>query len=74
MEGTAHSVVATEAKRDVGHASADLGAWAHALDLPCGTEEVHGIVVVLRQASADRQDVGVEDDVLVANTHARMGR
>lgn len=42
----------------------DLAAGAHFLELRRGVEEVHSIVVVLRQASADGQDVGVEDDVL----------
>ena len=30
----------------------------------CAPDEVHSVVVVLRQAGADGQDVGVEDDVL----------
>ena len=64
VEATAHSLVATEAEGDVGDATADLAAWAHALDLASCADEVHGIVVVLCHASADGEHVGVKDDVL----------
>jgi hypothetical protein len=64
VEGTAHCFVATEGEGNVGHTAADLGARAHTLDLCGGLEEVHCVVVVLRHACADGQDVRVEDDVL----------
>ena len=69
VEGAANSLVATEGERDVGHATADLGTRAHALDLASCAEEVHGIVVVLGQACADSEDVGVKDDVLWLKAH-----
>mmetsp|Transcript_7282 Transcript_7282/g.22028 ORF Transcript_7282/g.22028 Transcript_7282/m.22028 type:complete len:1134 (+) Transcript_7282:306-3707(+) len=61
---TAHRLVAAEAERQVGHAARDLGARADALDLARGVDEVDSVVVVLRHARANRQDVRVEDDVL----------
>mmetsp|Transcript_21753 Transcript_21753/g.56693 ORF Transcript_21753/g.56693 Transcript_21753/m.56693 type:complete len:385 (+) Transcript_21753:624-1778(+) len=69
VEATAHSLVAAEAEGDVGHAPADLGARAHALDLPRGADKVHGIVVVLSHAGADGQDIGVKDDILWVEAH-----
>jgi hypothetical protein len=33
------------------------------LDLPGGLDEVQGVAVVLLDASGDREDVGIEDDV-----------
>jgi hypothetical protein len=69
VEGAPHCLVAAEAEGNVGHAAADLGAGAQPLDLPRGTEEVHRIVVVLRQARAHGQDVGVKDDVLGVEAH-----
>jgi len=35
----------------------------------CALEEVDGVVVVFRQAGANSQDVGVEDDVLGVKAH-----
>eukprot|EP00983_Pelagomonas_calceolata_P109760 1159591-Pelagomonas_calceolata.AAC.9 len=72
VEATAHSLVAAEAEGDVGHAPADLGARAHALDLPRGADKVHGIVVVLSHAGADGQDIGVKDDILQGQGSNRM--
>jgi len=69
VEGAPHRLVAAEGEGNVGHAAADLGAGAHALDLARGADEVHGVVVVLRQASAHGEDVGVEDDVLGVETN-----
>ena len=45
-------------------AAADLAARADPLDLPSRPDEVDSVVVVLRQAGADGENVGVEDDVL----------
>ena len=64
MEATAHCLVATEAEGDVGDATTDLAARAHALDFTSCTDEVHSIVVVFRHAGADGEHVGVKDDVL----------
>eukprot|EP00983_Pelagomonas_calceolata_P062947 1147521-Pelagomonas_calceolata.AAC.3 len=42
----------------------DLGTRAQPLDLRGGGEEVHSIVVVLRQAGPNGQDIGVKNDIL----------
>ena len=69
MEGAPNRLVAAEGEGDVGHAAADLGAGALPLDLARGTDEVDGVVVVLRQAGAHGEDVGVENDVLRVEAH-----
>ena len=69
MEGAPNRLVAAEGEGDVGHAAADLGAGALPLDLARGTDEVDSVVVVLRQAGAHSEDVGVENDVLRVEAH-----
>jgi hypothetical protein len=64
VESTPHSLIASEAEGNVGDTTADLGAWAHPLDLTGSPDEVDCVVVVLCHASANGQDVGVKDDVL----------
>ena len=68
VEAPPHCLIASEGEGNVGDASADLAARALPLDLPCGTDEVHSVVVVLRHASAHCQDVGVKDDVFWVKT------
>ena len=65
VERATHGLVATEAECDVAHASADLAAGAHALDLARRVDEVDGVFVVLSHARADREDVRVEHDLVV---------
>ncbi len=69
VEAAPHRLVAPEGEGNVGHPPTDLAPRALPLDLPGGTDEIHSIVVVLRHASADSEDVGVEDDVLRVETH-----
>ena len=57
-------VIATEAERDVGDAAAHLRVRQVRLDPARRVHEVDGVVVVLLDASGDREDVRVEDDVL----------
>ena len=64
VEGAADWLVPTEAEGDIGDAAADLAAGAQPLDLRGRLDEIHGIIVVLRQAGANGEDVGVENDVL----------
>jgi hypothetical protein len=64
VERAPHSLIAAEGEGNVGHTTANLAARAHALDLCGRLEEVDSVVVVLRQACAHCQDVGVKDDVL----------
>jgi hypothetical protein len=40
-------LVATEAEEEIAYATTDLGAWADALDLSRGVDEVDGVVVML---------------------------
>mmetsp|Transcript_48080 Transcript_48080/g.121344 ORF Transcript_48080/g.121344 Transcript_48080/m.121344 type:complete len:248 (-) Transcript_48080:2167-2910(-) len=69
VEAPAHRLVAAEAEGNVGHAAADLRTRAYALDLTRRPDEVHSVVVVLRQASSHRENVGVKDDVLRIEAH-----
>ena len=69
VEAAPDRLIASEGEGDVGHPPADLAPRTDPLDLSGGPDEVHSIVVVLCHASADRQDVGVEDDVLGVKPH-----
>ncbi len=60
----AHRVVAAEAEAHVRDAARHLGARQVLLDPARGVDEVDRVVVVLLDAGGDREDVGVEDDVL----------
>ena len=69
MKSPPHSLIASERKGHIGDAAADLAAWADVLDDLCGPDEVHGIVVMLLHPRPDRQDVGVENNVLGIEAH-----
>ena len=64
VHGLAHGVVAAEGEADVAEAAADEHAGQLGLDAPGGLEVGQGVLVVLLNARADGEDVGVEDDVL----------
>mmetsp|Transcript_17649 Transcript_17649/g.35511 ORF Transcript_17649/g.35511 Transcript_17649/m.35511 type:complete len:622 (+) Transcript_17649:965-2830(+) len=60
---------ATEAEGQVGDTAGNLCA-RKVLDDPLGgADEILAIVVVLRKASGDGEDVGVEDDVVLGELH-----
>ncbi len=60
----AHRLVAAEGEGEVGDAAGDLGGRAALLDLARGLDEVDAVIVVFLDAGGDREDIGVEDDVL----------
>ena len=64
VDGLPDRVVAPERERDVGHAAADEHARQLRLDAPGRLDVRDGVAVVLLDAGADGEDVGVEDDVL----------
>jgi hypothetical protein len=64
VEGPTDWLIATKGKRDVGYPSRHFAPWADVLEHARRAEELYTIIVVLREASAHREDVGVEDDVL----------
>ena len=69
VEAAPHRLIAPEGEGNVGDAPTDLAARALPLDLPGGADEVHSVIVVLRHAGADSEDVGVEDDVFRVKAH-----
>ena len=69
VEAAPYRLVAPEGEGNVGHPPTDLAPRALPLDLPGSTNEIHSVVVVLRHASADSEDVGVEDDVFRVKAH-----
>ena len=69
VHGPAHRLAGAEREGDVAHAAGDLHVGKELLDLPGGLDEAHGVAVVLLDAGADGQDVGVEDDVLRRHPH-----
>ena len=56
--------VAAEGKRDVRHPAADVGPGQVGANPARGLDEIDRVVVVLLDAGGDREDVGIEDDVL----------
>ena len=64
VHGLAHRIVAAETEGDVGNAAADLGVGEVGFDPTRGLDEIDGVVVVLLDAGADGEDVGIENDVL----------
>ena len=64
VDRLADRVVAAEGEADVGDAAGDLGAGQVLLDPAGGLDEVLAVRRVLLDAGRDREDVGVEDDVL----------
>ena len=69
VEAAPHRLIAPKGEGNVGDAPTDLAARALPLDLPGSPDEVHSIVVVLRHAGANSEDVGVEDDVFRVKAH-----
>ena len=60
----ANDVVAAERERNVRHAAGDVHAGAGRFDSRNRLDEIDRVVVVLLDAGGDREDVGVEDDIL----------
>mmetsp|Transcript_12507 Transcript_12507/g.14059 ORF Transcript_12507/g.14059 Transcript_12507/m.14059 type:complete len:243 (+) Transcript_12507:2076-2804(+) len=69
VHGLSDGAEASEAERQVRQPAADLGTGQRVLNLFGGLNEVNGVVVVLLNASADREHVGVEDDVPGREAH-----
>ena len=69
VERAAHGLVAAEGEREVRHAARDLASRAQPLDLAGGVDEINSVVVVLLHASANGENVGIEDDVLGVEAH-----
>ena len=63
MHRLAHGVVSAERERDVRNPTGDADMRPPGLDPACGLDEGARVVVVLRNAGGDGEDVGVEDDV-----------
>ena len=64
VEGSPHSLIASEGEGHIGHSTADLAARADVLDDLGGPDEVYGIVVVFLHAGAHGEDVGVKNHIL----------
>ena len=64
MHRAAHWLVAAEREGEIGTPPEILTLRAARLDLARGLDEVDAVVVVLLDAGRDREDIGVEDDVL----------
>jgi len=60
----AHRLVAAERERQIGDAAGDVAVGQFGADLPRRLDEIDAVVVVLLDAGADREHVGIEDDVL----------
>mmetsp|Transcript_74505 Transcript_74505/g.174802 ORF Transcript_74505/g.174802 Transcript_74505/m.174802 type:complete len:223 (-) Transcript_74505:1330-1998(-) len=64
VHGIPEGVQAAEGERQVAQATREGDAWAGALDLRHGIDEVDAVGVVFRQPSGNRQHVAIEDDIL----------
>ena len=64
MHRAAHGLVAAEAEAQIGQAAAGLRLGAALLDLGHRLDEIQAVTVVLLDPRRDREDVGIEDDVL----------
>ena len=60
----AHGLVATERERQVRHAAGDVDVRQFVGDLLGRFDEVEAVAVVFLDTGGDREDVGVDDDVL----------
>jgi hypothetical protein len=68
VHGFADFVVAAEAERNIGNAAGDLGV-GQVLFNPSGrVDEVQSVVVVLRHAGGDGENIWIEDDVFGSKT------
>ena len=64
MHRAAHGLVAAKAEAQIGQAAAGLRLGAAALDFGHCFEEIEAIPVMLLDPRGDREDVGIEDDIL----------
>ena len=64
MHRLAHALVAAEREGQVRHAAGNMDERHAAADLARRLDEVDPVIVVLLDAGRDREDVGIEDDVL----------
>ncbi len=65
----AHRLVAAEGEGQVGDAAGGPRMRQMAVDPGQGLEEIEPVAVVLLDAGGDREDVGIEDDVLGGEAH-----
>ncbi len=67
-EGRVHrltdGIIPTEGEGDITESSARLGTRKRCLDLTHRLNEVNGVVVVFLNAGRNREDIGIENDVL----------
>jgi hypothetical protein len=69
VHGLADVLETTEGEGEVGEATADVSSGESRADDAGGLDEVHPVVVVLGDARADGENVGVKDDVLTGEAH-----
>ena len=64
VHGLAHRLVAAEREREVRNAARHMGVRQVGPDPARGLDEIDPVAVVLLHAGRDREDIGIEDDVL----------
>jgi hypothetical protein len=64
VHGAADGLVAAEREAQVRQAARDVGVRAALPDFAAGLDEVERVAAMLVDAGRDREDVGIEDDVL----------
>src|SRR5579885_915028 len=69
MHRLSHNVVAAEGEGNIADASADLAAGQGGFDDPGRLNERNGVVVMLLDSRGDREDVGIENDILGRDAH-----
>ena len=63
MHGLPDRVVAAKGKRDIAHPAGEMAAREERLELFCRLDEVDGVIVVLLDAGAHDEDVGIEENI-----------
>ena len=69
VHGLAHGVVAAKAKADIAHPAAHFGPRQVLLNPARRLDKVHGIVVVLFDASRHRQNIRVKNNIFGGKAH-----
>ena len=64
VDRLAHRIVAPEGKGHVGDAARDQGAGQFCLDVAGRLDKLHGVVVVFIDARGNRENIGIEDNVV----------
>ena len=69
MHGLAHGIIAAKREGEIGDAAGHMGMGQTGANGPRRLDEIDAVIVVFLDARGDRENIGIEDDVLGREAH-----